>query len=332
MPTRSMLVVLGGQAADDQLALLVGVRGQLHVVDRVAAAGLLVAVGHGRVVGAARLVEHVPVDGPGAAAALAAAAGRQQRQRERRDHSYGVPSVQFSLSLGGLPTPQRDAFNQPEIDACMRRPAHRARRRPGRSRAAARRAPAAPGAARAGGVDGHHVRAAPVGDHAGRGLEQLEALAEAAAAARSARARAPAWSPGPRAAPPRCAPPGPAPGATASPVLKPPPGLGVPLHRVAVAVAAGAVVQRLAGRAVELADLVALVEERRAGQRQQQHRRARARSRAPKRVASRPKSWFDITQAAPGRLVVASIARRSGSASQGDWSSSNANTASKWSR
>src|SRR4051812_9470516 len=49
-------------------------------------------------------------------------------------------------------------------------------------------------------------------------------------------------------------------------------GRAVPLHRVAVAVAPGAVVA-LAARPLPLADLVTLVEEGRAGQRQQQQRR-----------------------------------------------------------
>ena len=37
---------------------------------------------------------------------------------------------------------------------------------------------------------------------------------------------------------------------------------------------------------------------------------------APKRVTSRPKSWFESTHAAPGRRVVASMAARAGPASQ----------------
>ena len=47
----------------------------------------------------------------------------------------------------------------------------------------------------------------------------------------------------------------------------------VPAHRVAMAVAAGAVVGRLAARAVGHADLVALVDEHRSGQRQREQRR-----------------------------------------------------------
>ena len=60
-------VILGREPPHDQLALLVGVVRQLHVVDLVLAAGLLVAVGHGLVERPARLVEDVPVDRAGAA-------------------------------------------------------------------------------------------------------------------------------------------------------------------------------------------------------------------------------------------------------------------------
>ena len=52
----------------------------------------------------------------------------------------------------------------------------------------------------------------------------------------------------------------------------------------------------------------------------------------PKRVTSRPKSWFESTQAAPGRAVVAAIAVRSGSASHRAISSSKANARSRLSR
>ena len=49
------------------------------------------------------------------------------------------------------------------------------------------------------------------------------------------------------------------------------------------------------------ADLVALVEECRPGQREQQHRRGAHRCSSPMRIPTRPKSWFESIHAAPAR-------------------------------
>ena len=87
-----------------------------------------------------------------------------------------------------------------------------------------------------------------------------------------------------------------------------------------------------ASGAVDHPDLLPLVDERRAAEGQQQDRGGAGRSPRPTGVATRGKSWLEVTQATPPAALERSIAAASCSASQSAWSRSKAKTASKYSR
>ena len=322
-----MLVVLGREPAHEELALLVRVGRELDVVDLVAALGLLVAVGDGRVVAAARLVEHVPVDAgrvpPSVPPQPPAATARASQPPQR----HAVRAVLPLSPEGYLPFSRGHSIRLSTAPACAASSAAA-----GGARAPSR----APVAGRGGSGRGSpavliaitcpsraRTRAPPA-----TFVEQLEAIAELRRRAISAR-----WSESGEAGSSRCAATFRVAGSTGEPRLTG----GEAAARLAPTASGGGGGRARRGRtrlarARRQPDLVALVDERQPRQRQQQHRR-RARVLRPEAVGRRGKSWFDMR---PGRARSArgrrSIAARSASASHGAWKSSNANAPSRCSR